>query len=312
MAPYTELDQQDIHRIAGRYGLAVLGFEPIERGACNSNFLLRAPQGSYVLTVFEEKTLAEATRIARVLQLLAEHAFPTTRPLSLDEGGTITLHRGKPVMVKEFIPGRVHRHLDATMLRQVGAAAARMHQIPVPGFLPAERPYGVEVFLRTSDGNIDPEFEAWATERIASLERRIPAGLPCGLIHGDLFYDNVVFVDRKLRAVIDMENVIPFHLAFDLGLGFIGLCREGLTVSLDRARELVNGYLQVRGMDERERETLQLFVEYAAVAISCWRFWKYHIQSPRPDRADKHRRMAHSAREISRIPHGEFVRRVFP
>jgi homoserine kinase type II len=311
MARYTQMQENDIQGIANNYGLAVLEFEPIEGGAGNSSYLLRAQQDTYVLTVFEEKTFSDATRMGQLLLLLAEHKFPTTRPLVPDKGCIITMHRDKPVMVKVYIAGQVYRDLDQTMLRQVGAAMARLHQIPVPDSLLDEQPYGVRHFSRTTSHNIDLEYEAWAAERLAHLEQHIPPGLPRGLIHCDVFYDNVLFVGKELKAIIDFEDAICFYKGFDLGLGFVGLCRDGSTVALDKARALVNGYQQVRILEEREKETLQLFVEYAATTISCWRFWKYNIESPSVEKADKHWQMVRCAQEIEKIPKARFMQAIF-
>lgn len=307
MASYVQLQEHDIQEIAEDYALTVVDFEPIEGGASNSNYLLRTCQAKYVLTVFDEKTRAEATRMGRLLLLLAEYAFPATRLVSPHGRALITMHMGKPVMIKAYIAGQVHRNLDKTMLRQVGAAMARLHQIPAPDFLPDQQPYGVQHFSKFTGQNIDPQYEAWATRQLAYLAQHIPSGLPRGFIHSDLFYDNVLFAEKKLRAIIDFEDAIHYYKGFDLAMGFVGLCRVGSKLVLDKARSLVSGYQQVRPLEEREKQILQQFAEYAATAISCWRFWKYHIHTPIAAKADKHRQMVRLAEEIGNIPKARFL-----
>ena len=311
MAIYTKLHKNDIQKIADDYALTVVHFEPIEGGAGNSNYILRTRQGDYVLTIFEEKTLAEASREGQLLLLLQEHEFPTTRLLLSDKGNITTTYRGKPVMIKVYIVGKVYQDLDEAMLRQVGAAMARLHQTPVRDFLLDELPYGVQHFSSAMGRNIDPEYEAWAARRFAYLERRIPAGLPRSLIHSDVFYDNVLFVGKKFQAIIDFDDAVYYYKAFDLGMGMVGSCQEGSTLALDKARALVEGYQQVRALDEREKQTLQLFAEYAATAISCWRFWKYHIHNPTAAKADKHWQMVRLAGEIGDIPEAKFLKAIF-
>lgn len=307
MASYVQLHEHDIQEIADDYALTVVDFEPIEAGASNSNYVLRAHQGKYVLTVFEDKKRAEATKMGQLLLLLEEYAFPTTRLLSPHRRGLITMHRDKPVMIKTYIAGQVHRELDTTMLRQVGVTMATLHQIPVPDFLPDQQPYGAQHFSRFAGRNIDSQYEAWAARRLAYLAQHIPPGLPRGLIHSDLFYDNVLFAGKKLRAIIDFEDAIHYYRGFDLAMGFVGLCREGSKLVLDKARSLVKGYQQVRTLKEREKQILQLFAEYAATAISCWRFWKYHLHTPIPAKADKHLQMVRLAEEIGNIPKASFL-----
>ena len=218
MARYTQLQGNDIQEIADDYALTVVDFESIEGGATNSNYILRTRRGDYVLTVFDEKTLAEATRVGQLLLLLEEYEFPTTRLLLSDRGSTTTTYRDKPVMMKVFIAGKVYQDLDEAMLRQVGTAMARLHQAPVPDLLLDELPYGVQHLSSVVGRNLDPEYEAWAARRLAYLERRIPAGLPRGLIHSDVFCDNVLFVGKKLRAIIDLDDAVYYYKGFDLGM----------------------------------------------------------------------------------------------
>ncbi|MCP4660070.1 MAG: phosphotransferase [bacterium] len=135
--------------------------------------------------------------------------------------------------------------------------------------------------------------------------------MPRGLIHGDLFYDNVLFERKKFRAIIDLELACRHYKAFDLGMGIVGLCAEGSTVALDKAWALVAGYQQVRMLEEREKEALQLFAEYAATATSSWRFWKHNIDAPDAEKADRYRQMVRLAEEIGAIPKARFLRTVF-
>ena len=77
------------------------------------------------------------------------------------------------------------------------------------------------------------------------------------------------------------------------------------------ARSLVNGYQQVRMLGKKEKDALQLFTEHAATAVSCWRFWKYHIHTRITENADKHRQMMYLAKEIGDIPRTQFIDGVF-
>ena len=131
------------------------------------------------------------------------------------------------------------------------------------------------------------------------------------MIHGDLFYDNVLFEGRRLKAIIDFEETTCEDNVFDLGMGIVGMCGVGTGVVLEKARALVSGYEQVRELEAREKRALQMFVEYAAATVSCWRYWKYHIDGPSEENADKHRQMARIAEEIKCVPKAKFSEVVF-
>jgi len=311
MAVYTHLQESDIREIAGSYDLTIVDCEPIAAGAENSNYLVRAQQGSYVLTVFEGKTFALTVELGQLLSLLKKCAFPTTRPLLAANGKIAIMHKAKPVMMKEYIAGQVHQHPDKTMVHQVGTAMAKLHQVPRPDSLSNRRPYGVQKLASIQGQKIDTEYEGWIAKRLPYLEQRKPQGLPRGLIHGDIFYDNVLFEGTKLKAIIDFEDATCDDKVFDLGMGIVGLCGKGQGVVLEKARALVKGYEQIRKLEEGEKRALQLYVEYAAVTVSCWRYWKYHVDAPSVGNADKHWQMVRVAEGVQAIPKAGFLEMVF-
>ena len=94
-------------------------------------------------------------------------------------------------------------------------------------------------------------------------------------------------------------------------MGIVGLCTESTTVALDKARDLVSGYQQVQKLEDIEKETLQLFVEYAATATSYWRFWEYRIDTPGAVKPDKHWQMVRLTKGVNDISKARFLEAVF-
>lgn len=311
MTVHTLLQEKDIKDIADEYALNVIDFEPLIGGSDNSNFLLQTCQGDYVLTVYEKLTMTDAVEVAQLLLMLAEHDYPTTRIVVPVQGELVKIFREKPVMIKEYIPGNVFQELNETMLRQVGAAMAQLHQIPVPGFLSQRKPYGILHFSEVVGRNIDLEYESWVVEEFSKIKRKIPLGLPWGLIHSDVFSDNVLFIGDQLIAIIDFMDALPYFLAYDLGMGMVGLCSKNSVLEIDRARALVDGYQNIRELEKKEKKSLQYFAEYAATAVSGWQFWKFHFDTPSFSQADSHLRMKQLAEEIMGIPKTEFIKEIF-
>ena len=311
MAAFTQLQESDIRGIADSYGLMIVDYEPIAAGAENSSYLVRAQQASYVLTVFEDTTLALAVEHGRLLSRLKEYAFPSPRPLLAVNGEIAAEHNDKPVMLKEYVAGRVYRYPNKTMLHEVGTAMAKLHQVPWPNALSIRQPYGVRKLSSIQGQKIDTEYEGWIAKRLSCLEQQRPQGLPRGLVHGDIFYDNVLFEGARLKAIIDFEDAACEDKLFDLGMGIVGLCRKGQGVVPEKARALVKGYEQIREWEEGEKRALQLYVEYAAATVSCWRYWKYHVDAPSVENADKHRQMVRVAEGIQDIPEARFLEMVF-
>lgn len=306
----ARLQLLDIKKIARQYGLTVNAFELFSGGASNFSYFLQTNKGCYVLKVFTDESLPYVIKLAQLLRLLGEHNFPSTPLVLLLTGEVASSYRAKPVILKRYISGQVCSALDNAMLHQVGRAMARLHQIPPPDFLPDEHLYGIQLFSSVVGRDIDTEYESWLAGQLRYFKQHIPPNLPRGLIHGDLFYDNVLF-EGGLKAIIDFETACCYYKAFDLGMAIVGLCTEATKFARPAARALVMGYQQVRVLEEAEKESLQLFIEYAATATSYWRFWKYHIDEPQAEKADLHWQMVSLAEEVRDLPKARFFLAIF-
>jgi homoserine kinase type II len=311
MARYTLLQENDIQTIARAYGMTINHFEAMEGGAANSSYRLNATRGDFVLTVFDSKEWGEVIRLGKLLNYLDENDFSTTNLLPRLDGAFVTKHNHLPVIIKQYIHGDVHDSLTTRMLNRTGEQLAELHEIPPPDFLPLTHSYGKQTFSTVIGKGIDVEYESWLAEKHRYLMKHIPKNLPRGLIHGDLFRDNLLFKDDQLRAMIDFEEACNYFFVFDIGMGIVGQCREGNRLSLGKAKEFVSGYQRVRKLETRPKESLKIFVVYAAVATSYWRFWNYNIFLPTPKKQTLHREMMRLAEHIRSIPKKDFNRTLF-
>jgi len=306
-----KLERGDIKTISAEYGLDVIDFVSLSGGSSNTNYLLHTESAKYVLTVFDNKSAGEATRIGQVLILLMEKGFPATGVLPTVLEDEISIYRGRPLIVREFVPGNVHQSLNDEMLTQVGQTMAHLHQIPAPDFMPRGYAYGWQLFPEVINRGIDPEYEAWLGERHVKFRDRLPKNLPCGLIHADIFPDNLLFEGNVLRAIIDFEDVSHYPYCFDLGMSILGLCSDMASIDYEKVRLLIAAYQAIRTIEIEEKNSLQIFLDYAATALSYWRFWKYNIFSPVEARTQLHRQPAHIAEQVSQLPKETFIKMVF-
>jgi homoserine kinase type II len=310
MTQYLELKENDIREIMLKYDLELSGLKFIEVGSGNTNYLVSSAQEKFILTLFEIGFL-RTQKLIRLLYLLEKHKFPSNRIRKTADGDEIASFRGKAVLLKPYIPGKVIEELNDEMLSQVGSAIARLNEIPGPDYLPDRHAYGLETFSRVMDKGINPEYENWVGQKYKSLKKTIPSGLPRGLIHGDVFFDNVLFDGTEFKALIDFEEACIYYKIFDLGMAVVGMCTEGSEIILPKVRSLVKGYQTIRILEGVEKEILQLFIEYAALATSSWRFWKYNIDTPIKDMSEKYLGMVNIARAAEAISEKEFMKEVF-
>jgi homoserine kinase type II len=285
MAQYTKLLKNEIQEIMGRYELLVTSYEPIEQGAGNSNYLLNTNHGKFVLTIFEIEPIRVAY-ISKVLLLLEKHEFPAPRLQKMANGEVLTKYREKSVLVKPYITGHVESEIDGNKAKQVGRALAKLHEIPVPDYLPDKHSYVEITYPKFMEQEIDRNYKTWVGQRYSYIIAKLPSQLPIGLVHGDLFSDN-------------------------LGMAVVGICTEETNIVIKKVRALVEGYQEIRLLEETEKDSLQLCIEWAAILTSTWRFWKYNIDMPEKDKSEKYMQMVSIAKNASAIPKEEFKMAVF-
>lgn len=311
MATYTQLDEQEIQTLADDYQLTVAEFEPLDGGNGNSSHLIKTQEKTYVLTVCDDKVFDEVFNMGQLLLLLEKQDMPCTRLISTINSDILTSYNNKPIMLKAYIEGQVHDNLNETMLFQLGIQAARLNQIAAPDYLPTNHPFGHQLFPKVIGLNIDKKYEVWLANELTHLDNNLSESLPRGLIHGDLFNDNLLFENGKFKAIIDFEEACCYYSVFELGMAIVGTCLDNTSISFNKVSALVNGYQQVRPLEPIEKDSLQTFVRYAATATSYWRFNKYNIEMPSEAKANHHWQMVKIAKEVSAISKTTFLAAIF-
>ena len=312
MANFTILTDQEIEKILGLYELGpLLSFTPMDGGLANSSMKIVTGGGSYVLSVCDEKEMHEIKRICTVLEYLEDHQFPTTRAIQTRKGESHIDYRGKPLYVKEFIAGEVVEHLNSHQLYEIGAALAMLHQIPPPPGLQYRFSYGIECFDELNERSSAEAYFQWLSSCRKRVEEARNEPLPRGFVHGDLFFDNILFANGSLVALLDFEEACEYFTIFDLGMTAVGCCAPGGMFSLEMAAALVEGYQSRRRLEENEISLLQLHIEYGAAATSFWRYRQYNIRNPDPQMEDHYLAMVRIAQRVNAIDNQEFIESVF-
>ena len=312
MAIYTQIDMEDIERIVLRYDLGrVSDFENMKGGQANSSFRLTTKAGFFILSICDEKTFGEVKQLVDLLRYLEERGFLTTRVVSASDGSLVSEHQGKPVIIKRYLEGSVPKQMQPSMLYRLGREIARLHQIEAPGGLPNRFAYGLKSFDEVIFSPANAEYRAWLKGKKAYLEQALSPDLPRGLIHGDIFYDNILFKGDELVAIIDFEEACRYYTVFDLGMCAVGACTTDGLVDRKKTRVLVDGYQSFRRLDPEEKEQLQTFVIYGAVATSFWRFRQYNLLLSHSANSKAYLKMNTIADQIHGLPPAEFYREVF-
>ncbi len=234
MAHYARLDMTAVEGLARRFGIEdVIAFSVMDGGRENTSFCIETNSGKYVLTLCDQKSLECVTNLANLLVYLTDQGIRTPQIVVPPKERIVLMHDEKPVMMKRYVDGDVRSNLPGDLLVQLGEELARLHVIPAPSYVPQAFPYGRCHFPEVTNSKLGHVYVDWLSEKINYLQERIPQHLPMALIHGDVFFDNMIVQGDQLMAIIDFEEACYYYRSFDLGMVIVGACRDRQGISFE-------------------------------------------------------------------------------
>ncbi len=286
MEHYTRLDKKEIETILARFDIRpIVSFEVLSGGSENTNYLINSKNGKYVLCICEQKTVERSKELTALLEHLEKNHFNTSKTVRTRDNDPITIWNGKPIMVKEFIEGNINKELAPHLLELIGQELGKLHQIEAPDYLPIQLSYGKEQFSNVKKYAANSEFDIWLTDILEYMHPFFDLNLPKSLIHADLFWDNVIITTNERSAIImDFEEAAYYYRVFDIGMAIIGICAEGETVNLVKAKHLLTGYRSEISLSEEELKSLKAFTIYAGASMTFWRHQNFNHVKPDPQK----------------------------
>jgi homoserine kinase type II len=278
MAVYTEVRFDEAAALVESVGLGALqSLAPCKGGIENTNYFADTATGQYVVTVFERLRADELPFYLQLMKHHAGHALPVPRPHAAASGSLVLELAGKPAAIVDRLPGEHHLAPDADDCASVGSLLARLHA-SARDFLPAQPNLrGLEWWNETVPvvvPHLGAEQAALMQDELA-YQRHLAASsayatLPRAAIHGDLFRDNVMFVERALAGVFDFYFAGVDTLLFDIAVALNDWCIDLASGRLDedRAGAFVAGY-----ESERPLETAEVRLMPAVMRAAAFRFW---------------------------------------
>jgi homoserine kinase type II len=280
MAVYTDLNDEDLAGLVAQYDLGTpQAFKGIAEGVTNTNFLLETDRARFILTIYERRfERSELPFFMDVMERLADRAFPAPRPIHARNGDTITEVRGKPCAIVSFLNGISPRKPTAAQCRVAGASLAWMHKAMegfeghrANGLSPSAWAGLVTPHLDVAEG-MRPGLAASAAADLADLAGAWPSGLPRGVIHADLFPDNILLMGEALGGFIDFYFACVDFLAYDLAVCLNAWCFEPRgAFNITKGQAMIAGYESVRALTDAEREALPLLARGAAMRFFATR-----------------------------------------
>lgn len=292
MAVYTVLAPQELAAALAAFGLPPPDrVVPEPKGYVNTNAHVWAGGRRLFLRLAEGRTDDDVAFEAEVQRFLHGAGYPVPALLAATDGRPFARAAGRQVMLfayaagEELAPGAVTRE----RCRRIGAQLARLHDLAAAFTADRPNPFGparVAGWLRALRAGGAPDAEAEAAlpllEDEAARAAALP-GAPRGLVHGDLFVDNVLWIGDRVSSVLDWEMSCVDAFAYDLAVALSAWCWDG-GWDAPRARALVEGYRERRPLDPDTARALHPYARYAALRFAASRMTALRAPDPGPDR----------------------------
>ena len=235
MAVYTKFNKNEIQKILSNYNLGELDlFKGIEEGIENTNYFLSMNKKKFILTVYEKRVKSEDLPFfSNLMSLLHEKNFKCPTPIINKQNKTITEYKGKKLMIVSFLEGKAKKDLSPNNCKSLGIEVAKMHLITQNFQLNRQNDLSIKSWRKLFDSvknncsKIHKDLPKLIEENLNDVEKNWPKNLPKGIIHADLFHDNIFFNNEKLSGIIDFYFSCEDFFAFEIAICFNALCFDG-------------------------------------------------------------------------------------
>ena len=274
MAVYTDVAAEELSAFLAGYDIGeLLAYKGIAEGVENSNFLVHTSRGNFILTLYEKRVAAQDLPFfLNLMEHLASRGITCPQPVKNRKGEMLGKIAGRPAAIIAFLDGMWIRRPSPTHCAALGTALAKLHlagldfgmkranALSVGGW----RPLYENCSARANE--VQRDLKPFLEKELAELERAWPRELPVGVIHADLFPDNVFFLGDKLSGLIDFYFACTDALAYDVAICLNAWCFEtDHSYNVTKGRSLLQAYAAVRPLLPEERAALPLLARGAAL-----------------------------------------------
>jgi len=289
MAVYTEVSDEELATFIASYGLGeLLSFKGIAEGVENTNYIIHATRGPFILTLYEKRVSREDLPFfLGLMEHLAARGVSCPTPVRDLEGRNLRTLAGRPAALVTFLEGFWVRRPTPVHCAAAGRALAQLHMGAVDFDLKRANALGLAGWrplyegFADKAGEIAPGLDKLIEDELAALEKGWPQGLVEGVIHADLFPDNVFFLGERLSGLIDFYFACNDALAYDIAVCLNAWCFEkDLSFNITKGRAFLRGYEEVRPLSRPERDAMPMLARGAALRFLLTRAYDW-LNTPR-------------------------------
>ena len=291
MAVYTKINKKDISYINKKFNdEKFLSFKGIKQGIENTNYLLKTKKKRYILTIFEKRvSKREIPFFMKLMHRLNTSKINCPKPLKNKNGKYLLKLKKKTACIVSFLQGKDKKILNLKNCYDVGKTIAKMHLYTNKIKLFRKNSMGVKnlnpllksiKFKSKKFSNIDKFLKV----NFDDIKKKWPKNLPSGIIHGDLFIDNIFFKKNKLSGIIDFYFAANDYFMYEIAICINALCfdKKGskFKINKNKIKNLIKGYENIKNISLKEKKSLNVLCRGAAMRYFLTRLYDY-INTPK-------------------------------
>ena len=286
MAVYTKINKENISYINKIFNVEkFLNFQGIKQGIENTNYLLNTKNKKFILTIFEKRVAnKELPFFMELMEILNNFKINCPKPIKNKNGSYLFKLKNKKACIVSFLEGKDKKKLNTKNCNDIGEIIARMHLITKNIKLTRKNSMGINN-LNTLLKNIKfrskkfDNLEQFLKNNLKDIKKNWPKNLPKGIIHGDLFMDNIFFKKSKLSGVLDFYFAANDYFMYEIAICINALCfdKKGNKFSINKkkVRNLIKGYENIKKITQKEKNSLNVLCRGAALRYLLTRLYDY-------------------------------------
>ena len=277
MAVYTKFQKKNIEEVLSNYSNGLLNsFEGIQEGIENTNYYLLVDNKKYIMTIYEKRVKPEDLPFfSNLMNGLNKKNFKCPTPIFNNQKETITDYNGKKLMIVTFLEGKSKKILSPQNCKQVGSEVAKMHKISNSFKIKRQNDLSINSWrklfnsVKIECSKIHKDLPKLIETNLNDVEKDWPKNLPSGIIHADLFSDNIFFQDDQFSGIIDFYFSCNDFYALEIAICFNALCFDGvhnnLSFNVTKAKNFIDGYNAIRKITDEEKMNIKVLSQGAAL-----------------------------------------------
>jgi len=287
MAVYTKLSEAQLKDFFSKYDLGkVLKYEEIKEGIENTNYYVELEKGKFILTLYEKRVEEkDLPFFISLMKNLFDKKFPSPEPIINRNGNYISEILNKKAAVVSFLEGKAKKILEPNECYEIGIHTAKLHLITNKLNGKRENKLSVNSWrelynkVKIDCSKIYKDLPNIIEKNLDIIEKNWPKSIPSGIIHADLFSDNIFFKNKKLSGIIDYYFSCNDFYAFEIAICLNALCFEGknenLSFNVTKAKRFIDGYESLRKLNDNEKKYLKVLCQGAAMRFLLTRVFDF-------------------------------------